>query len=102
MLQKPLRDRIYLLATLFLATFILIQNMAVPLFSYVMRPMYIAVFSAFTGITGFIGPLVGGFIYKRVEDSPYWVQSYGISMFTGATLLIMALVIGPMVLKGKN
>lgn len=200
MLQKPLRDRAYVLATLFLATFILIQNIAVPLFSYVMldivklnytwvtvittvqmivmmfsyyywgnlnskyatrtllrwalpiiavscllwagmellpailvlivvhvvlgigiggynllafnfiigdtpkseRPMYIAVFSALTGITGFIGPLMGGFIYKRVEDSPYWVQSYGISMFTGAMLLIMALVIGPMVLKGKK
>lgn len=200
MLKKPLGDRTYLFATLFLATFILIQNIVVPLFSYVMldivklnytwvtvittiqmivmmfsyyywgnlnsrfatrtllrwalpiiafacllwsgmellpavlvliivhcvlgiglggynllafnfiigdtpkseRPMYIAVFSALTGITGFIGPLLGGWIYKRLEDSPYWVQSYGISMFTGALLLVMALVIGPIVLKEKK
>lgn len=200
MLQKPLRDRTYLLATLFLATFILVQNIAVPLFSYVMldiiklnymwvtvittvqmvimmfsyyywgnlnskfdtrtllrwalpiiavacllwagmellpailvlivvhivlgvgvggynllafnfiigdtpkseRPMYIAVFSALTGITGFIGPLLGGWIYKRVADSPYWMQSYGVSLFTGAVLLIMALVIGPLVLRDKK
>lgn len=200
MLQKPLRDRNYLLATLFLAMFILIQNVAVPLFSYVMldivklnyswvtvittvqmivmmfsyyywgslnsrfatrtllkwalpiialacllwagmevlpvilvlivvhivlgigvggynllafnfiigdtpkseRPMYIAVFSAITGITGFMGPLIGGRIYKYMADSPYWVQSYGISLFVGALLLIMALVIGPIVLKEKK
>ncbi|WP_169086303.1 MFS transporter [Paenibacillus sp. PL91] len=199
-LQKPLRDRTYLLATLFLATFIMIQNIAVPLFSFVMldivklnytwvtiittiqmvvmmfsyyywgnlnskyatrtllrwslpiiaiacllwsgmellpaifvlivvhivlgigiggynllafnfiigdtpkseRPMYIAVFSALTGITGFIGPLAGGWIYKRVEDSPYWLQSYGVSTITGALLLFMALVIGPIVLKEKK
>ncbi|MGO4543497.1 MFS transporter [Paenibacillus sp. 2TAB23] len=199
-LKKPLGDLTYLLATLFLATFILIQNIAVPFFSYVMldivnfnytwvtvittiqmivmmfsyyywgnmnskystrallrwalpiigvacllwggmaflpailvliavhivlgvgvggynllafnfiigdtpkseRPMYIAVFSALTGITGFAGPLLGGWIYKRVADSPYWVQSYGISMMTGATLLVMAFVIGPLVLKDNN
>lgn len=200
MLQKPLRDRAYLLATLFLAFFILVQNIAVPLFSYVMldiinlnytwvtiittvqmivmmfsyyywgnlnskfatrtllkwslpiiaaacvlwagmeilpvllvlilvhivlgvgvggynllafnfiigdtpkseRPMYIAVFSAITGITGFMGPLLGGWIYKLAEDGPYWVKSYGISMFTGALLMLMALVIGPLVLRDKK
>ncbi|WP_138752668.1 MFS transporter [Paenibacillus sinopodophylli] len=200
MLQKPLRDRTYMLATIFLATFILIQNIAVPFFSYVMldivklnytwvtvittiqmivmmfsyyywgnlnskyttrtllrwslpiigvacllwsgmeilpailvliivhivlgigiggynllafnfiigdtpkseRPMYIAVFSALTGITGFAGPLLGGWIYKLAAQSPYWMQSYGVSMATGAVLLVMAFVIGPLVLKDKS
>lgn len=200
MLKKPLADRNYLQATLFLATFILIQNISVPLFSYVMldivklnytwvtvittvqmivmmfsyyywgslnskystrtllrwalpiialacvlwsgmallpsilvlimvhiilgigiggynllafnfiigdtpkseRPMYIAVFSALTGITGFIGPLVGGWLYKRVEGSAYWLQSYGISLFVGVVLLIMAIVIAPVVFGEKK
>ena len=48
------------------------------------RPMYVAVFSALTGATGFIGPLLGGLIYKRVEDSPIWLQSYGVTFMIGA------------------
>lgn len=36
MLQKPFQDRAFLIATLFIAVFVLIQNIAVPLFSFVM------------------------------------------------------------------
>lgn len=63
------------------------------------RPMYVAVFSALTGATGFIGPLLGGMIYKRVEDSPIWLQSYGVTFMIGAALLILSLTIGPLVLR---
>ncbi|BBH24842.1 MFS transporter [Paenibacillus baekrokdamisoli] len=63
------------------------------------RPMYIAVFSALTGATGFIGPLIGGMIYKRIEDSPLWLQSYGVSFIIGAALLVLSLTIGPLVLR---
>ncbi|AZN42937.1 MFS transporter [Paenibacillus albus] len=194
---KPLKDRGFMKATVFIAIYILLQNMAIPLFSYVMletlhiskwmitvittvqmvvtmfsyyywgnlntkydartlllwalpiiaascvlwvgieiipviavlllvnivfgfgaggynllifnfiigdtpksdRPMYVALFAALTGITGFIGPLVGGWIYKQIADSPFWLQSYGISLFVGAALLVLALTIGPLVLR---
>ncbi|WP_308635884.1 MFS transporter [Paenibacillus silvisoli] len=197
---KPLRDAGYMKATLFIAVFILLQNMAVPLFSYVMletlhiskwgitvittvqmvttmfsyyywgnlntkfdtrtlllwalpiiagacvlwvgieflpvllvltvvnialgvglggynllvfnfiigdtpksdRPMYVAVFSALTGVTGFIGPLFGGWLYKRIEDSPYWLQSYGVSLFIGVALLLLALAVGPVVFRAPR
>ncbi|QHW33302.1 MFS transporter [Paenibacillus rhizovicinus] len=194
---KPLKDKSYMKATLFIAGFILLQNIAIPLFSYVMletlhlskqwitiittvqmvvtmfsyyywgnmnaryatrtlllwalpiiavscvlwagiaflpvilvlmlvnitlgiglggynllifnfiigdtpksdRPMYVAVFSALTGATGFIGPLLGGWIYKQIEHGAYWLQSYGISMFIGIGLLALTAAVGPFVLK---
>ncbi|MFC3341392.1 MFS transporter [Paenibacillus abyssi] len=197
---KPVKDRAFMKATLFIALFILIQNIAVPLFSFVMldilnisywrvtvittvqmivmmisyyywgnlntrfatktlllwslpviatacllwiglefmpvfivlilvhillgvglggynllafnfmigdtpksdRPMYIAMFSALTGITGFIGPLVGGILYKQIEDGPFWMQSYGVSVGTGIVLLLLALGMGPFVLGGSK
>ncbi|WP_219838625.1 MFS transporter [Paenibacillus sp. R14(2021)] len=197
---KPLKDRSYMKATIFLAIFVFLQNIAVPLFSFVMldtlnlskwwitvittiqmivmmfsyyywgnmnakyatrtlllwalpiiglscvlwagieilpvilvliivnvflgiglggynllifnfiigdtpksdRPMYVAVFSALTGATGFIGPLLGGWIYKQIESSPYWLQSYGISLFAGVALLALAIVAGPRVLKTEQ
>lgn len=196
---KPLRDNSFMKATLFIALFILVQNIAVPLFSFVMldilsisylwvtiitmvqmivmmvsyyywgmlnsrfasrtlllwtlpiialscmlwagiellpaigvlllahivlgfgqggynlvvfnfligdtpkadRPMYIALFSALTGLTGFIGPMIGGWIYKWIGDGPYWLQSYGIALMAGALLLALALTIGPLVLRVK-
>lgn len=63
------------------------------------RPMYIAFFSALTGVAGFIGPLLGGNIYKQIIDGPPWLSSYGISTFTGIVLLGLALGIGPLVLS---
>jgi MFS family permease len=199
-LLKPFKDRSFMTATLFLALFILVQNISVPLFSYVMlktlqmsywwvtvittvqmivmmisyyywgnlnarfatktlimwslpiialscllwvglaalpvlvvlipvhillgigiggytmlafnfmigdtpksdRPMYIAIFSALTGLTGFIGPLIGGTFYKWAQDGPFWIQSYGISFFTGIVLLILAAGAGPFVLRGTR
>ncbi|MCQ6559015.1 MFS transporter [Paenibacillus mendelii] len=195
--MKPLKDPSYMKATLFIALFILVQNIAVPLFSFVMleilrisiwwvtfittvqmivmmfsyyywgvmnarfatrtlllwtlpiigvscvlwagievlpvilvllivhaalgfgmggynllvfnfmigdtpkadRPMYVAIFSALTGLTGFVGPLLGGRLYKQIENSPYWLQSYGISFMTGIVLLMLALTIGPVVMR---
>ncbi|NBD26645.1 MFS transporter [Paenibacillus glycinis] len=67
------------------------------------RPMYVAVFSALTGATGFIGPLLGGWIYKQIEDGAYWLQSYGVSLFIGIGLLVLTATVGPFVLKaGRN
>lgn len=55
------------------------------------RPMYIAVFHSLTGITGFIGPLLGGYIFKLIEEMPMWIQSYGV--FTAVGLLMLLLTV---------
>ncbi len=65
------------------------------------RPMYIAVFFALTGITGFIGPMFGGYIFKLVQHTPYWIQSYGI--FTSIGFLMMSMtMIGFIVFRESN
>ncbi|QTH44375.1 MFS transporter [Cohnella sp. LGH] len=200
MFSRPFTDRRFLTATLFIALFILLQNVAVPLFSYVMlevmklsaskvtliimlqnlvmmisyyywgllnsrystnalllwtfpliagacaiwgimavlpallilivahvllgfglagynllvfnfligdspkseRPMYVAVFSAFTGIAGFIGPIAGGWLYDQAAGGPMWVQSYGISMFAGAALLALSAAVAPLVFRNGS
>jgi len=198
-LLKPFRDRTFIVATAFIALFILIQNAAVPLFSYVMldilevnystvtavttvqmivmmisyyvwgslnarypamtlllcslpfialacvlwaglaflpavvvlllvhialgigqggynllnftfligdtpkadRPMYIAVFSAATGLMGFIGPLIGGGIYDAIAGGPAWMGQYGVSMFAGLIMTALAGA-GPFILAAAR
>ena len=63
------------------------------------RPMYIGFFAGVTGLAGFIGPMVGGALYERIQGGAFWVQSYGVSLFTGAALLVLALAVGPFVLS---
>jgi MFS family permease len=63
------------------------------------RPMYVAVFSAFTGIAGFLGPLGGGWLYKTAADGPLWIKSYGIVTLTGLSLLVLAVVVAPIVFR---
>ncbi len=187
MLAAPLKDRTFIRAALFIAVFVLIQNVTVPLFSYVMldviqigyswvsalttvqmvammigyylwgnwnmryptrtllfwtlpiiaascllwltcllfpvipvlffahmllgfglggyqllafnfivgdtpkseRPMYIAVFSALSGITGFLGPLLGGYLFQSAAGAPAWIAGYGIIGATGAALMLL-------------
>jgi MFS family permease len=62
------------------------------------RPMYIAAYSALTGIAGFLGPVLGGKVYKIAADLPAWVQTYGISVIIGFILMVLGVVIGRMVL----
>jgi MFS family permease len=62
------------------------------------RPMYIAAYSALTGIAGFLGPVLGGKVYKIAADLPAWVQTYGISVVIGFILMVLGVVIGRMVL----
>ncbi|MEK0317364.1 MFS transporter [Cohnella sp. 56] len=65
------------------------------------RPIYIAVFSALTGIAGFIGPNIGGWLFKAAERSPAWVQDYGIVGLTGMALLVPAIAVAPLVFGGS-
>ncbi|REE89117.1 Na+/melibiose symporter-like transporter [Paenibacillus taihuensis] len=192
LLVKPLKDRSFVRATLFLAAWIFFQNMAIPLFSYVMqevlsisiqwvsvittvqlivmmtsyyvwgnlnakygtkrvlrwtlpiiaascllwggiawipaipvlilvhmllgigtggftqltfnftieeapsseRTIYVAVFAALTGFTGFLSPILGGEIYRNLKTMPAWVEHYGFSVGMGLVLLGLALTAG--------
>lgn len=58
------------------------------------RPMFIAVFYAITGLAGFVGPLLGGTVYKWAAGLPHWVQLFGVSLAVGIALLIVAFGIG--------
>jgi len=66
------------------------------------RPMYVAVFSAFTGISGFIGPIAGGWLYDAADDGPLWLQTYGITAFAGAALLVLAFAVAPFVFGNRK
>jgi len=66
------------------------------------RPMYVAVFSAFTGIAGFIGPIAGGWLYDEAAGGPIWLQSYGIAAFAGAALMALSMAVAPFVFRNRS
>lgn len=63
------------------------------------RPMFTAVFYGLTGLTGFIGPVIGGLLYKGLASFPLWVQTYGISVSVGVVLVLIAVLLGRSALK---
>lgn len=63
------------------------------------RPMYIASYNALTGLTAFLGPMFGGWLYGKLAGTPLWTQEYGVSSVVGAVLMVLALVIGRRVLR---
>lgn len=64
------------------------------------RPMYISAFSACTGIAGFIGPMLGGWIYNASEV--LWLQQYGIITLAGLVMLIWSLGAGPHIFRKRS
>jgi MFS family permease len=66
------------------------------------RPMYIAVFSALTGMAGFIGPIAGGWMYDKAANGPLWIQTYGMITFAGGALLVLSLALAPFVFKVRR
>ncbi|WP_256760782.1 MFS transporter [Cohnella sp. WQ 127256] len=66
------------------------------------RPMYVAVFSALTGIAGFIGPIAGGWLYDEISTGPLWIQTYGVATIAGGVLLLLSLVLAPFVFKSRS
>ncbi|HIW34647.1 MAG TPA: MFS transporter [Candidatus Paenibacillus intestinavium] len=60
------------------------------------RPIYIAVFSAITGLAGFLGPTIGGTIFKELKVFPLWIQQYGLFLMLGMVLLVLGTVVAPL------
>ncbi|MNP19927.1 Major Facilitator Superfamily protein [compost metagenome] len=63
------------------------------------RPMFIAMYAAITGITSFLGPVIGGQIYSLIGELPLWVQQYGLQTIVGTVMLIVALTFGRRILR---
>jgi MFS family permease len=66
------------------------------------RPMYVAVFSACTGLAGFFGPIAGGWLYKQAAGGPPWVLSYGITGIAGLALMALAVGVAPLVFRPRR
>lgn len=63
------------------------------------RPMFIAMYSAITGLASFLGPLIGGQIFKWMESTPAWIQQYGFQTIVGVIMLLTAFTLGRKVLR---
>ncbi|MFD0671548.1 MFS transporter [Cohnella sp. GCM10027633] len=66
------------------------------------RPIYVAVFSALTGMAGFIGPILGGWLYDLAQEGPGWLQRYGITTFAGMSMLALAIAVAPVVFRSRE
>ncbi|SEU29818.1 MFS transporter [Paenibacillus sp. NFR01] len=65
------------------------------------RPMYMAMYSALTGLAAFFGPLIGGQIYDGIKGWPHWIQVYGMQLAVGAVMILLALLPGRRILKDE-
>ncbi|UNK19093.1 MFS transporter [Paenibacillus sp. N3/727] len=63
------------------------------------RPMFIAMYSAITGLASFLGPMIGGQVFKMMKDAPVWIQQYGFQAFVGVIMLLTTLTLGRKVLR---
>lgn len=63
------------------------------------RPMYMAMYSALTGVASFFGPLLGGQILEWIEGWPEWTQVYGMQLVVGIGMILLAVFLGRRILR---
>ncbi|AZK47866.1 MFS transporter [Paenibacillus lentus] len=63
------------------------------------RPMYMAMYSAITGVAAFFGPLLGGKVYEWIADWAKWAQVFGMQLVVGSAMIVLALVLGRRILR---
>lgn len=66
------------------------------------RPMFIAMYSAITGLAAFLGPLIGGQVFKRIEGEAVWLEQYGFQTLIGLVMLLTVFTLGRKVLLNKS
>lgn len=66
------------------------------------RPIYIAVFSAITGLAGFMGPTIGGTVFELLKGYPLWMQQYGLFLLLGVILLGLATIVAPIAFRKQK
>lgn len=62
------------------------------------RPMFIAMYSAITGIASFFGPIAGGILFDWAKVMPMWFQTWGLASLLGLIMLLLAATLGRRVL----
>lgn len=62
------------------------------------RPMFIAMYSAITGFTAFLGPIIGGWVFEVVKGAPLWIQTAGIASIAGMIMLFITATMGRKIL----
>ncbi|MGG6311295.1 MFS transporter [Paenibacillus macerans] len=65
------------------------------------RPMYMAMYSAITGVASFFGPLLGGQALEWIESWPSWVQVFGMQLVVGAGMILLAVFLGRRILRDE-
>lgn len=63
------------------------------------RPMYMAMYSAITGVASFFGPLIGGKMHEWIADWPKWTQVFGMQLAVGASMVLLAFTLGRRILQ---
>ncbi|WP_410769333.1 MFS transporter [Fontibacillus sp. BL9] len=65
------------------------------------RPMYMAMYSAITGVASFFGPLIGGKMYEWITDWPHWMQVFGMQLAVGVLMILLAMTLGRKILRDE-
>lgn len=65
------------------------------------RPMYMAMYSAITGVACFFGPLIGGKMYEWIEQWPIWSQVFGMQLAVGLLMVALAMTLGRRILRDE-
>lgn len=66
------------------------------------RPMFIGIYAGITGIAGFFGPIIGGYVFEALKNSEQWIVQYGFFTAVGVVLLLYAMFLGPLAFQTKK
>ncbi|MNP76983.1 hypothetical protein D3C76_1743200 [compost metagenome] len=61
--------------------------------------MYMAMYSAITGVASFFGPLLGGQVLEWIEAWPTWTQVFGMQLVVGTAMIVLAASLGRRILR---
>jgi hypothetical protein len=57
-----------------------------------------AIINTLVGVTGFAGPIAGGWLFKVMKDGPRWLPEYGYIGICGLAMMCLS-VIAPLAFR---
>ncbi|MUG23859.1 MFS transporter [Paenibacillus macerans] len=66
------------------------------------RPMYMAMYSAITGVASFFGPLLGGQVLEWIAHWPKWIQVFGMQLAVGTGMILLVVSLGRRILRDAS
>lgn len=66
------------------------------------RPMYMAMYSAITGVASFFGPLLGGQVLEWIAHWPKWIQVFGMQLAVGTGMILLVVSLGRRILRAGS